>query len=316
MEYAYSMKLKKMVIKNYRSIKEIEISFSDNINILVGPNGSGKTNILDAINGCFEAFLLNRCSIDRSDFWFGKDGPIMMLALITHKAQKYNVDFKCQKTRQFTINFNNLSRFLGYYKYINTNRFFRDSMFSLMERRDDLRYKFDKRFDDTRDIYFSYFDMLLKSPYNLEDLSKVISNIYPDLKDIHVKIDTNNNQGELIAIISDYAVPMHLLASGIQQIILLVSEIYYSKDNLILIDEPGLHMNPQMVIALADLIKWSSKENNNQFILGAHSPALISTIKDKIIPLEYKKTDIGYTTCISEVIPNEFVYKSTLIPGD
>ncbi len=43
------MYLKSLYLRNFRSFKEAEISFSDRLNILFGDNGQGKTNLLEAI---------------------------------------------------------------------------------------------------------------------------------------------------------------------------------------------------------------------------------------------------------------------------
>lgn len=43
------MELKKLFIANYRNIEEADLSFSSKLNCFVGPNGVGKTNLLDAI---------------------------------------------------------------------------------------------------------------------------------------------------------------------------------------------------------------------------------------------------------------------------
>lgn len=43
------MKLKSLNILNYKNIREAEMHFSDNLNLFVGLNGQGKTNVLDAI---------------------------------------------------------------------------------------------------------------------------------------------------------------------------------------------------------------------------------------------------------------------------
>ena len=43
------MHIKKLTLKDYRSYSEREFEFSDNVNILVGKNAQGKTNILEAI---------------------------------------------------------------------------------------------------------------------------------------------------------------------------------------------------------------------------------------------------------------------------
>ena len=44
------MILNKVKIKNYRNYKDTEINFNDGINIIVGANNSGKTNILHIIS--------------------------------------------------------------------------------------------------------------------------------------------------------------------------------------------------------------------------------------------------------------------------
>ncbi|MBF0310883.1 MAG: AAA family ATPase, partial [Magnetococcales bacterium] len=41
--------LRRVTIKNFRSIKECSISLTEDLHILVGPNGSGKSTFLDAI---------------------------------------------------------------------------------------------------------------------------------------------------------------------------------------------------------------------------------------------------------------------------
>lgn len=43
------MYIEKIVLKDFRSYKEREITFSDKVNIIVGKNAQGKTNILEAI---------------------------------------------------------------------------------------------------------------------------------------------------------------------------------------------------------------------------------------------------------------------------
>ena len=43
------MYLQKLTLSNFKNYSEAKLSFSDKINCFVGDNGSGKTNILDAI---------------------------------------------------------------------------------------------------------------------------------------------------------------------------------------------------------------------------------------------------------------------------
>lgn len=43
------MKLKKLFLKNFRNYSELEIDFNEKLNIIIGNNAQGKTNILEAI---------------------------------------------------------------------------------------------------------------------------------------------------------------------------------------------------------------------------------------------------------------------------
>ncbi|MCD8019837.1 MAG: AAA family ATPase [Clostridiales bacterium] len=52
------MKLKKIKITNYRCFKEANIEFEDDITLIVGKNGVGKTAILDAVAVSVSSFLL------------------------------------------------------------------------------------------------------------------------------------------------------------------------------------------------------------------------------------------------------------------
>lgn len=47
------MYLEKLTIKNFRSIKKLELSFKKGINILIGENNSGKSAVIDALRICF-----------------------------------------------------------------------------------------------------------------------------------------------------------------------------------------------------------------------------------------------------------------------
>ena len=43
------MYCKKIKVQNFRNIENAEVSFCDGVNILVGENAQGKTNLLEAV---------------------------------------------------------------------------------------------------------------------------------------------------------------------------------------------------------------------------------------------------------------------------
>ncbi|NLA14520.1 MAG: AAA family ATPase, partial [Tissierellia bacterium] len=43
------MIVNKLIIKNYRNFKEAEAELNNSLNIFIGDNGQGKTNLMEAI---------------------------------------------------------------------------------------------------------------------------------------------------------------------------------------------------------------------------------------------------------------------------
>jgi energy-coupling factor transporter ATP-binding protein EcfA2 len=83
------MKLKRVLIENYRSCLRTSIDLHPNLSVLIGPNGSGKTNILQAI------MLLNKLAHDEEefpprDYPFGISSGIKALFVQQHAEARLN----------------------------------------------------------------------------------------------------------------------------------------------------------------------------------------------------------------------------------
>ena len=86
------MHCKKVEVKNFRNIKEASVEFSEGVNVLVGENAQGKTNLLEAI------FLL---SVGKS---FRATNSSEMITFGEHSAE-ISLDYKCDgRTRNDNIN--------------------------------------------------------------------------------------------------------------------------------------------------------------------------------------------------------------------
>jgi|GEM_PF-426136 len=66
MSFFIEMKIKRLKIENYRSIKGITLDLMENLNVFVGVNGSGKTTILDATSVLL-SWLVNRIQRQNSN---------------------------------------------------------------------------------------------------------------------------------------------------------------------------------------------------------------------------------------------------------
>ena len=74
------MKIKKIKLINYRNYDNLELNFNDSLNIIIGNNAQGKTNILESIyvlavtksflsNNDKEMIKFDRISLLYQDFW-------------------------------------------------------------------------------------------------------------------------------------------------------------------------------------------------------------------------------------------------------
>lgn len=63
------MYLESLHIKNFRAIKDTKIEFNKGLNILIGPNNSGKTTIIDALRICFSYKDYKSIKVSEDDFY-------------------------------------------------------------------------------------------------------------------------------------------------------------------------------------------------------------------------------------------------------
>jgi DNA replication and repair protein RecF len=93
------MKLKHLKIFNLRNHSHSEIDFSDGINLIYGPNGSGKTTILEAISICSmsKSFLP---TLDQNLIKYEQKGYEVGLRAINDLGAEYKVDVKFSSSKK------------------------------------------------------------------------------------------------------------------------------------------------------------------------------------------------------------------------
>jgi len=86
------VRIKKIRVRNYRSIRsEANIDF-DSLAVVVGPNNSGKTNLLRAISLFFEAARNNTYSVE-DDLPFGVSGELTSIIVTFSASESEDADF-------------------------------------------------------------------------------------------------------------------------------------------------------------------------------------------------------------------------------
>lgn len=86
------MYIAKIEIKNFRNLNNLTIEFNDGVNVIIGPNNSGKTNILRALGLIFDrhASRLTVSDFSRQIVDFTNPPDIMISAVIIESAEPAN----------------------------------------------------------------------------------------------------------------------------------------------------------------------------------------------------------------------------------
>lgn len=105
------MFLEKLIIKNFRNLDDIELNFNSQINIFVGENGTGKTNLLEAIYflGILKSFRTNQ---DSQLIRFGQEYFYLKGKILKRNTQlEINVSFTSNQ-KKVKINNKDLTKII------------------------------------------------------------------------------------------------------------------------------------------------------------------------------------------------------------
>ena len=94
------MFIKKLMLLNYRNYKNVNIDFSRNVNVFMGDNAQGKTNILESIYYCGLA-KSHRTSKDRELINWNEDGAYISLNIGKERLDK-RIDIRVRQKYKYT----------------------------------------------------------------------------------------------------------------------------------------------------------------------------------------------------------------------
>ncbi|PIP42113.1 DNA replication/repair protein RecF [Candidatus Desantisbacteria bacterium CG_4_9_14_3_um_filter_40_11] len=133
------MYLSSLRLKNFRNIKETEIQFNPRVNIILGQNGQGKTNLLEAIYflGIARSF---RTSQDSTLITWDGDG-FFLSGVVAKQHIQDKIDVLLEGTKRVRINSKFLPRIIDLIGHLLVSVFFPEDL-HLIKGTPDLRRRF------------------------------------------------------------------------------------------------------------------------------------------------------------------------------
>lgn len=300
------MKVKNIHFKNHKVLKNLEIDFTNNGEVLntiviAGVNGSGKTNLLKYIYDYFDKNYYYNNDLNNSiEFLFEKEekeiNELIHNSLFNSLKFYENNRLHNPEDPNFKV-FNNSLKILPKIIYIPTEINFQNiqTTTNMLER----KYKFLNIVDTnlisniasyiaTRVTYISNTEENLTGKEVREKVAKEINDIFSIL-DLDIKLQGLSRDERSMPIFSNSIgeeFDINDLSSGEKQLFVrtLAIKMLEPENSIILIDEPELSLHPKWQQKILEVYKKIGK--NNQIIVATHSPHILGSVsKENLIIL-------------------------------
>lgn len=235
------MQITNLQINHYKTVeKPIKITRLGNLHILIGPNNSGKTNILDAIEFLFSPDL------DPSRFY--------------DESADLNITVRLKSKDELKINFKNDCRtyLLNNKKTIGRDKRIQQSQERII--RIEPEMSLEKLINQDLKIFKKYYNQTycefcqtLRDYFDDIEISEklFLENIYTDHKDR----------------------PLVRMGQGFRRLFVLLFYVFHPNYDIILIDEPEMHLHPGILKKLLRVLE--DKKFNNQIFLTTHNSVFV-----------------------------------------
>lgn len=121
-----------------------------------------------------------------------------------------------------------------------------------------------------------FLDNILSDDDNKRKFINLISILLPYVKDIGVdKMGDDRRIFRLIESYSELPIFSPFVSDGTANILALISALYFSKSQVVLIEEPERNLHPGLLMQLVDMMKEVSSQEK-QIIITTHSPEILN----------------------------------------
>jgi AAA15 family ATPase/GTPase len=318
--------ISKVHMKGYKSIRDLEIDFKPGLNVIIGANGSGKTNFLQIVNSLlgFGIWTLDKkvfeSSLEFKDYrdtynWQLSYTEFIKKPLLS-KIYKNGKLIKDSSDNKF---FHNNDGYHGEYLINLPHAIFDNTLIHFgidnLSRLDEMRFeKKDEKYQIQNESLLTLFfkDFISQLERNISKIDKdlllkilrVDEKLIEELKkitviqDIRVRpsvaITVEQNEDILISyirlefLVNNQWLSYVQLSDGTRRLLYLLSKMNSNK-SLVFLEEPELGIHPHQLKKLMSFLK--EQANEKQIIITTHSPEVLNVLNenelDRIIVTRY-----------------------------
>lgn len=288
------MRIKNFNINQYKSLKNLKFDNFFDVNIFIGPNNSGKSNILDGIESLFLPF-------DNSDFFADKKAYYSFEIELDEEARTFfNTPAKIltakrlgESKRYFldNVEFEDLKKIDAFFsrRAVRINSLLVDNVEKIRTDYADLKLNYNVEFKKLWEIFHQYFP----------DIDEMISSEIPAEATQDIKARLKDG---------DKIVQFSRLGTGVRRIFVMMLYIFHPKYSIILMNEPEIHLHPALIKKTADMLKLNVK--NEQVFFTTHSPIFITP--DVLRQVFRVNKEKGSSTEVYYFTPNDNINKNRL----
>ena len=302
--------IKSVEFKNFRNLSE-KYNFENILNVIIGKNNSGKTNVLDGIRLAFSAITNDYCKITKSDFKDSIDSKVIEV----HIELQYNaiptLNF-CDENNEKKCGFTVRIRKTQSGRYVKEISLLNGSPVEIEILRDDLNlpnlYMIPLiRMEDIYTVGLTtgistfidseekYKELKKESKEKIKNELKTKTDKFKELcskfnQNLDIELTDPKISNEKVYIVDGELEHNFNIGAGYKSIANILLNTLDENFNIILIDEIENHLHPALI---RNLIRELRNVKNTIVISTTHSPVVINELKmEEILDISGKNINL------------------------
>jgi predicted ATPase len=280
------LKIKSLHIKNFKSIGGITIDNPNPFTVFVGANGSGKSNIFEALE-----FLILSYTLNSAVELFGGESSFLNKNFFLKSSNEFKLEIEIEEEfgifrREINISKPTDIRFKAHGLSKETIEKFEtfSHIFVGNTKIQKLNINDNSKVSTSGSNLEKVLKRILEDEFKREEISDWLSLFIPEFDRIEVKGREHSSKEDLFLYQKNYSEPFEkdLISDGTFNIIAILTAVFQSDEpQFLCIEEPENGLNPKVVKELVNLFRDACEQYGHYIWINTHSQTLVSQLKEE-----------------------------------